>query len=328
MPNHFRVPLAEPETWRNILRDIPHGFAHTWENCHAMHLTTGMETSLSCFELGSTRIVCPVAKRTHAGTAGLVTPYGFSGFAGTGDWPGFPGFWAEVAREEGWVDGYISIHPSFDNESYYDPKDADSTGALYLLDLTLPPDRLYANLDRSRRRDLSHWRRSEVELVLDRAELTAFVLAHYGNFMASMNASRASYFSEATLESLCGGEQTLLIGARQRGQLESVHLYGYTPFAAEALICARTPGGQQYTTMLHWEAIQRLSSLKIPTLNFGGGARADDKIAQAKERLGARKTRWTVLKQVYDSESFDRLCRLANRNPGDWSGYFPPYLKP
>ena len=33
------VGLGEPDRWREALRGIPHGFAHTWESCHAHHST-------------------------------------------------------------------------------------------------------------------------------------------------------------------------------------------------------------------------------------------------------------------------------------------------
>ena len=35
------VGLGEPDRWREALSGIPHGFAHTWESCHAHRLTTG-----------------------------------------------------------------------------------------------------------------------------------------------------------------------------------------------------------------------------------------------------------------------------------------------
>ena len=44
------VPTSDPDAWRRALEGLPHAFAHTWESCRAMELTTGHET-----HLGATR---------------------------------------------------------------------------------------------------------------------------------------------------------------------------------------------------------------------------------------------------------------------------------
>ena len=41
MISHKCIPLNSPAEWKNALRGVKHAFAHTWENCHAIGLTTG-----------------------------------------------------------------------------------------------------------------------------------------------------------------------------------------------------------------------------------------------------------------------------------------------
>ena len=86
--------------------DIPHAFGHTWENCYAMSLTTRHRTFLYHFETNGARIICPIAERRYAGQVDIVTPYGFSGFAGVGQSMEFSQAWLRFrarARMGVWV---------------------------------------------------------------------------------------------------------------------------------------------------------------------------------------------------------------------------------
>ena len=76
--NQKFIPLESRVEWQNALQGIKHAFAHTWENCYAMHLTTGFTTYLYCFEAENIRIVCPIAEREFQGYVDIVTPYGLS----------------------------------------------------------------------------------------------------------------------------------------------------------------------------------------------------------------------------------------------------------
>jgi hypothetical protein len=69
---HECIPLDSPGAWKDALQDIPHAFAHTWESCRAVYLTTRLPTYLYCFEDESARIVCPIAERRKLGLANCV----------------------------------------------------------------------------------------------------------------------------------------------------------------------------------------------------------------------------------------------------------------
>ena len=75
------ISLNSKKEWDEALKGINHSFAFTFENCHAMSLTTGFNTFLYCYEKEDVKIVCPLSERSYNGYTDIVTPYGFSGFA-------------------------------------------------------------------------------------------------------------------------------------------------------------------------------------------------------------------------------------------------------
>ncbi|HEV8152995.1 MAG TPA: hypothetical protein VGP78_08685 [Solirubrobacteraceae bacterium] len=321
------VGLGEPGRWREALRGIPHGFAHTWESCHAHHLTTGHETFLLCIAADGVRVACPVAERPLDGRADVVTPYGFSGFSGTGPCRRLPELWARFARDRGYVCGYIGLSPLFGDPTYADAADVHPNKHVYLLDLTRSEAELHAALSTNRRRQLRGWDPAAHDL--DRERLVAFFLAEYPRFMARKDAGSQFAFSTATLEAICRLPNVFLLGAEGHdGTLEAVSVFAHTPDAGDFLLNAALTGAARHSTHLLWSAAHRLRGLGVPSLNLGGGVAEGDSLAQFKERFGARKLPLAALKQVYDRAAYERLCRERGADPDDIEGYFPPYRRP
>jgi hypothetical protein len=71
--------------------------------------------------------------------------------------------------------------------------------------------------------------------------------------------------------------------------------------------------------------VNYFKSIGIPTLNLGGGVRADDKLAAFKERFGGKKLTLNCLKQIYDPGAYTALCARVGTDPADRAGYFPAY---
>src|SRR6185503_9155258 len=92
------IPLEDRAAWDAALADVPHAFAHTWDNCSAMAASSGHSTFLYSYRAGGGRVVCPLAERPIGREADVVTPYGFSGFAGTGECPGLAAEWHDFAE--------------------------------------------------------------------------------------------------------------------------------------------------------------------------------------------------------------------------------------
>lgn len=317
------VPLSAPERWRRVLEHIPHGFAHTQESCHAYSLTTGYETFLFCAEAGGSRVACPIAERPIDGRVDVVTPYGFSGFSGTGPAPDLPERWRAFARARGYVCGYIGLSPLFGHPSFVESADVYPNKHVYVLDLSRSDHELQRALSVNRRRQLRTWNPAAHDLERDR--LVAFFLEQYPLFMRRRGAGPQYVFAAETLKAICRLPNVFLLGAERNGDLESVSVFAHTPHGGEFLFNASLPGGSQHSTHLLWSAVHRLRQLGVPLLNLGGGVVAEDSLARYKERFGPRKVPLVALKQVYDRPAYERLCRARGRDPGDMSGFFPPY---
>jgi hypothetical protein len=322
------IPLNAPAEWKEALKDIKHAFAHTWENCYAMQLTTGLNTYLYCFEEENIRIVCPISERPFNQYADIVTPYGFSGFAGSADYAGFPCFWKQFVKERGYVCGYIGLNPVFENNSYFEPDEAYLYNAIYVLDLTLSPEELYTNLSTNRKRQLNNWDEILCSVVLEKPTVTDFLLTNYLAFFRRKNASPVYSFSLDTLSFLVGLDNILIVGIQKAGRVVAVSVFTYTSHVGEYLFNVSLPEGKQHSVALLWYAVTYLKSLQIPLLNLGGGVRENDGVAQFKERFGAMKLPLKCLKQVYEPEIYGKLCQMVYADPNDRRGYFPSYRRP
>ena len=320
---HRRIPLTDPDGWRAALDGVPHAFAHTWGSCRAMQLTSGLETFLYRYEADGVRVVCPFAIRRHRGHPDLLTPYGFSGFAGTGPCPAFPERWARFAAEAGFVCGYVGLNPVLDGRWYHAP-DAVEFNTAFLLDLTASEAALFARLSTNRRRQIREWSRGGVTVVTDRDRLAAFFAEHLRAFLDERRAARVYYLSAATLEALFSLDEVLLLGAEVRGRLEAVSVFAHTAHVGDYLFNVSVPDGRRHSAPLIWEGALRLRASGVPVLNLGGGIRPGDGVAGFKVRFGGREVPLRSLRQVYDASTFVRLCREAGVEPSR-SGYFPPY---
>ena len=325
---HHLIPLESPGEWRDALNGIKHAFAHTWENCYAMYLSTGYTTYLYRYEADSVRVVCPLAEREFAGHLDIVTPYGFSGFVGSRNCSQFPSHWREFANSRGYVCGYIALNPLFENQSFSEPEDVHATNSLYFLDLMLSHDELLARLDRNRRRQLRAWDNSSGSVIFDRAILSEFFVSHFYNMLQRVGASLATYLSRPALEFLCSLDSTFLAGVKIDNRVESATMFTITPFSADALFHVALPEGRRHAVPLLWSAATYLKALNVPVLNLGGGIRDNDSLAQFKQRFGARRASFRSLKQVYRPDLYAALCREVNADSQNMLRYFPAYRDP
>jgi hypothetical protein len=256
----------------------------------------------------------------------VVTPYGFSGFSGTGPCRRLPELWARFARDRGYVCGYIGLSPLFGDPTYADAADVHPNKHVYVLDLTRSEAELHAALSTNRRRQLRGWDPAAHDL--DRDRLVAFFLAEYPRFMARKDAGTQYAFSTATLEAICVSPNVFLLGAEATTARSTRCRVRPTPDAGDFLLNAALPGAARHSTHLLWSAAHRLRGLGVPSLNLGGGWPKVDSLAQFKERFGARKLPLAALKQVYDRAAYERLCRERGAGPRRHRGYFPPYRRP
>jgi hypothetical protein len=270
--------------------------------------------------------MCPVATRPIGAHVDVVTPYGFSGFIGRGDHPNFAVEWKRFAVAQGWVCGYLVINPILARPGDYHSADVYRQQDLYVLDLRLSEDELLARFSRNRRRELRAWERSGGRIITDTERLLEFVLREHAEFYRSRGASAVYRFSPESWRLLSRMPNVRLFGATLHDTLVAVTMFAYTPTIGEHLFNVSVGShGREVSTALLWHGALEIRALGVSVLNLGGGVHADDGIARFKQRFGAQALALQNARQVYDTVTFERLCRDAGADPHDRMGYFPPY---
>ncbi|MEA2361221.1 MAG: hypothetical protein QOD71_366 [Thermoleophilaceae bacterium] len=323
-PQHELIPLAERGRWADALSEVPHGHAHTWDLCRAIQLTSGLPTYLYRYERGTARVVCPIAERDFDGAIDVTTPYGFGGFAMSGDCERFPEDWMDFARSRGWVCGYIALNPLFCDGHGFASDEVHVHNRLYVMDLGGSDRELHERLSRNRRRQLRNWSAVAAGLEHDRERLTDHLLGTYEDFFARKGAGSATDFTAETMAAIASLDDVFLVGAGEGGQVESVAVFAYTPYSGDALFSVSAPGGERHAAHLVWAAVQRLRAEGVERLNLGGGVREGDDVAEFKRRFGASELPLVSLRQVYQPSVYEQLCRQAAVT-SDRAGWFPPY---
>lgn len=324
---HRCIPLDFQDEWKDALKDLKHSFFHTWENCLAMSLTTGYKTYLYLFEYDGIKIACPLSEREYSGYTDIVTPYGFSGFTGNKEYPDFIRYWKEFVREKNYVCGYLCLNSYTSDETYYNSGDAFISTNLYFIDLRKSLTDIFENLDSNRRKQLRDFKKAEASFIYDRKLLTDFLLNNFNEYLKRINASKANFFSDETLRALCSFENVFVTGAGDGGKIDAVYLFGYTEHTGDCLLNVANENGRKYSSLLFWRGLKFFKSKKINLMNLGGGNKTDDSVALSKERFGAYKLPLVNLKQIYDEDTYKKLCAEKNIIQTERDGYFPAYRK-
>jgi hypothetical protein len=317
------IPIESRSAWEKSLTGIPHVFGHTWGSCYALGL--GEEpASLFVAAEGEHRLACPLIERPIEDRLDVATPYGFSGLTGTGPWPGFPERWRQFAAQRGYVAGYLAVNALFGDETYADPATVRVANETYVIDLRDGVEGARAALSTNRRRQLREWSLEDYEI--GGPGLAAFFVEQYPPTMERKDAAARHRFGSETLSALCELADTFLVGAAgPAGNLESVSLFGHTPYAGDFLFNAALPGCAHHSVGLIWAAVHLLAGQGVPWFNLGGGMRPDDSLADFKARFGARRMPMRAVKAVYDLPFYEELCRRHGGDPADRDGFFPAY---
>lgn len=322
------IPLTERQEWAQTLDGIPHSFAHTWENCHAMSFTTGYPTFLYCCEGPEGRVVCPIAERPCGEYVEAVTPYGFSGFTGIGNIQDFPAIWIEFAKSQDWVTAYVTLNPLFYKSWFTDPAQVRTHNSLYILDLNLSEGAVMQGLRKSRRQSLMRWLNEGVVTITDRNRLKEFILHNHDVFLLRKNASPTYRFSSPTLELLCSAKNIYMVGAERAGSIECAIVCAHTCFSADYLLNISNLEGAFHSTGLLWNTVRFLQERAVPVLNLGGGVSPGDGISEFKRSLGGVPTPLRSSRQIFRPTIYMALCAQAGVNPHNETGFFPPYQNP
>lgn len=320
------IPLTARDDWERALHGLPHAFAHTWASCSAMSLTTGWPTYLYVWQRGGSRAVCAISERGSPGVVDVVTPYGFGGFVATSPGSDVLAHWGAFARARGYVSGYLGLNPLFMPPDLRGSPDYAEHNELFVLPLEGGTDALYDSLSTNRRRELRSFAARGAQVVDDRTSVREYFLAGFDDFMRSKGATSTYDFSDETWRALLDCDEVFLLGAQEAdGSLVAASLFALTPYCGEYLFGISDPGRMGYSSNLIWAAATRLADEGVPLLNLGGGVHPGDGVAAFKARFGGRRLPLGALRQVYQPDTFARLCRQVGRDPWDRTGFFPPY---
>jgi hypothetical protein len=324
-PRHDLIPLAERDRWRHALAGIPHGHAHTWGFCRAIQLTSELPTYLYRYRAGDCDVACPLIEREFLGRVDVATPYGFGGFATAGGCEGFAREWRAFARSRRWVCGYVALNPLLFDPGAVPRAEVHVHNHLYVMDLRGTDADLRARLSANRRRQLRDWPSVAGTIEEDRPRLTSFLVDAYADFFARRGAGPATDFTPETMEAIAALDDVLIVGARGSKGVEAVAVVGHTPHCADYLFGISIPGGERHAAHLVWWLVERLRHLGVPWLNLGGGIGEDDGVAEFKRRFGATRRPLASLRQIYETDTYEELCRSRGVSATVRTGYFPPY---
>ncbi len=327
MGTHRLIDIQDRATWSAALADLPHGYAHTWESCHAMSISSGWTTYLYCWEGRTGRVVCPISERPFADAIDVVTPYGFNGFTGLGDLSDFPQLWYDFARSQGWVCGYIQMNPLLPPPFNYEARDHLTDKDVFVIDLEKEPDELFGAMARGRRNLMHRWRRGDGTITDDPQRIEDFGIGEIQRFLARREATSTFDIAEEAWRELLGAPNTLSLGAEISGEVGAVLMIGLGATSADALYMPSRPGDEDLTTPLMWEAFGRLREQGFSLYNLGGGLRPGDGIERFKRYLGGEPRTLHVLRQIYDQNTYAQMCDATGADAGDSDGYFPAYRR-
>jgi lipid II:glycine glycyltransferase (peptidoglycan interpeptide bridge formation enzyme) len=92
---------------------------------------------------------------------------------------------------------------------------------------------------------------------------------------------------------------------------------------AEYHINASIAKGRDASAWLIWQALRALKERGVRQLNLGGGAKPGDGLYDFKAKFGGTAMRLRYVKQIYDAEAYDRLCREEETSSEE--SWFPAY---
>jgi hypothetical protein len=198
----------------------------------------------------------------------------------------------------------------------------DNGNPMYFLDLEVADPLAHASAITRRKIRSAH--SSGVGLIRDRETLAGAFLDLWPGSPWRSGATSTYDFSAESLRRWALDPSTLILGAGRDGEVEAVTLCLVAGRQAEFLFNASTGAGRAWSAFLLGQVIDALAAQGVRCLNLGGGVRADDGLAQFKQRFGASRRDVHSIRQVYDPATYRALCEAAGVE-GSPGGRFPPY---
>jgi hypothetical protein len=319
------IPLECRADWEAALHGMNCSYWHTWRAHHALLAASGLRAYLFVHEEPGTggRALCPFVERAWEGSVDIYTASGFTGFAARGDCPGACEAWDDMVRERGYVCGYFALHPEVADPSLH--RGLAQTHPLYTIDLSQGAEAALAHASRTVRRSIASWQESGMQYVEDRETIARFVLSNYASFMQRAGARPHGTWAEETLRIMLADPEIVMVAAADEQGICAAHSFAIEGTGAEAHVSLSVREGRQHTTALIAWGIAQLAARGVLWLHLGGGITPGDAVARGKQKYHPAVRMLDVAREIYDASAYDRLCRLAGRDPTEASSFFPAY---
>lgn len=316
MANIRIATLSDKSLWDDIraMSGIP---SHSWSYAKAWS-HSGIDPRLALVSSGGGSLIIPYYERFWQGTIDICTVLSVSGAYAHPPLARLAESWSDFSRAQGWVAGYLQFGPESPRAGL---EDALEGNEVFLLDLTLPD--LLAPASQLIRRKVRRAAAEGATLVQDPEALTQALVRLYPQTMERVGASAAYSLPDEALQGIARASDVMMLGAGGPDGIEAVMAFPFTSRRAELFINAGTERGRDLNAWLLWQAMQRLATAGIEVLNLGGGVRKGDGLYRFKSMFGAASQPLRALHQIYDAETYSRLCAQAGAGPG--SAWFPPY---
>lgn len=299
---------------------------------HAAGLAAGgWDPRLAVVEAGAGRLILPFHLRWSGAAADIATLPGLSGALLQGEPLAPLRAWAEFARTQGWVAGYIQLAPLAEAVTDGLPEEGVLPGtlgrivahnALFVFDLATWD--IGRSVGVNMRRSIRLGDRRGARLVTDPARIGALFGALYAGTLARN--STPGGFGEVVLQRWFAEPGVLAFAAEVEGRIEAAQLGRAARGWADLHLAGATEAGRPCQAWLIAQALAACRAAGLRHVNIGGYGVAGDGLHRMKARLGAREVPLRSLRQVYDPARFAALCAAAGADPED--AYFPPWRRP
>lgn len=285
----------------------------------------GAEPLLAQVTDGADEMLLPFLRRDFRGHTDIATLPGLSGALLRPGGAGPLRVWADFARAQGWVAGYLQLAAANAGLRAPPPDRQAARNALFLFDLNRWS--FETSIGHNMRKALRRAGRAGqpegkgAVLVQDPARLGPAFLAQHAGTLDRLGA--ATTFPPAVLSAWIASPLVRLFGAEVDGEVQGVLLCLCRGVQAEALLLSSTPEGRSLQTWMIWQGAEALSREGFAAFNIGGYGVPGDGLHQMKARLGAREVPMVSVRQVYDPVAFAALCAETGADPD--ADYFPPY---
>jgi Acetyltransferase (GNAT) domain len=297
--------------------------SQSWRYAWALS-ASGIEPKLAVVRSRGSRMVMPFFERDWRGSTDIATTQGLSGASISPSSTAPLSLWHEYATQQGWVAGYVQLATSVELGRSPSEDELVTSNAVFLLDLRAGA--LLEAASRIVRRKVRRASESGVALVDDASILAEDLKRLYPAAMRRLGAQPHYAFSAETLERWALDPSSIVLGARVGGSVEAVSVACVSGRQAEYHISGSTEQGRQLDAWLIWKAVTRLRERGVDVLNLGGGVRPGDGVYRFKERFNGMPKALQAVRQIYDHEKYDELCRIAGvAGAGRW---FPAYRAP